>query len=123
MDLESLQVAETTASAYVPKKSPVQAQELAVSAQLMVGKEILHFGHPQHPLSQLNLPDSFTCSGCKEYGAGKRYTCPQCDFNLHDFCALAPSALFRNPFHCLHQLVFYSKPGMCKYLYELGAVI
>ncbi|XP_015866997.1 uncharacterized protein LOC107404556 [Ziziphus jujuba] len=110
MDLQTPPQLPSTSKSYVPKKSPLQQLELAASPQLVVGEEILHFGHPQHPLSKLNLPDRFTCSGCKEHGAGKRYTCQQCDFQLHDFCALPPSALCRNPFHYQHQLVFYSKP-------------
>ncbi|KAH7523347.1 hypothetical protein FEM48_Zijuj06G0001200 [Ziziphus jujuba var. spinosa] len=113
MDLQTPPQLPSTSKSYVPKKSPLQQLELAASPQLVVGEEILHFGHPQHPLSKLNLPDRFTCSGCKEHGAGKRYTCQQCDFQLHDFCALPPSALCRNPFHYQHQLVFYSKPGAC----------
>lgn len=94
---------------FVPRKSPLV--EFPTSPQLIVGEEILHFSHLQHPLSQVNLPDLFTCSGCKEHGAGKRYTCPLCNFQLHDFCALAPSALKGHPFHCQHQLVFFGKPG------------
>lgn len=81
------------------------------TSQLIVGEERLHFGHPQHPLSQVILPDLFTCAGCKEYGAGKRFICQLCDFQLHDFCALAPPALMNHPFHIQHQLVFYSKAG------------
>ncbi|XP_050376124.1 uncharacterized protein LOC126793602 [Argentina anserina] len=80
------------------------------SPQLVLGEEMLHFSHPQHPLSHVNLPDLFTCAGCKEYGAGKRFTCQQCDYQVHDFCALSPPALKSHPFHCQHQLVFYSKP-------------
>ncbi|XP_021815559.1 diacylglycerol kinase theta [Prunus avium] len=92
---------------FVPRKSPVV--EFSTSPQLIFGEEMLHFGHPQHPLSQVNLPDLFTCAGCKEYGAGKRFVCQQCDFQLHDFCALAPPALKSHPFHFQHQLVLYSK--------------
>lgn len=94
---------------FVPRKSPVV--EFPTSPQLIFGEEMLHFGHPQHPLSQVNLPDLFTCAGCKEYGAGKRFVCQQCNFQLHDFCALAPPALNSHPFHFQHQLVLYSKSG------------
>lgn len=94
---------------HVPKRSA--SLRFPTSPQLVSGEEMLHFSHPQHPLSQVNLPDLFTCAGCKEYGAGKRFTCQQCDYQLHDFCALAPPALKSHPFHCQHQLLFYSRPG------------
>ncbi|KAK9928539.1 hypothetical protein M0R45_025669 [Rubus argutus] len=92
----------------VPKRSA--SLRFPTSPQLVLGEEMLHFSHPQHPLSQVNLPDLFTCAGCKEYGAGKRFTCQQCNYQLHDFCALAPPALKSHPFHCQHQLLFYSRP-------------
>lgn len=109
MDVPDSNSQSTTTTTFVPRKSPLV--EFPTSPQLVVGEDILHFSHPQHQLSLVNLPDLFTCSGCKEYGAGKRYTCQFCDFQLHHFCALAPSALRGHPFHCQHQLVFYSKPG------------
>lgn len=93
---------------YVPKKTTLI--EFPTSPQLILGEEMLHFSHPQHPLSQVDLPDLFTCAGCKEFGAGIRFTCQQCDFQLHEFCALAPQALKRHPFHSQHQLSFFSKP-------------
>ncbi|KAJ8772705.1 hypothetical protein K2173_027882 [Erythroxylum novogranatense] len=75
-----------------------------------VGEQILHSGHQQHPLSQFELHDSYKCSGCKEYGSGKCFACQQCEFQLHEFCALAPPALKAHPFHMQHQLFFSSKP-------------
>ncbi|KAB2626285.1 hypothetical protein D8674_017945 [Pyrus ussuriensis x Pyrus communis] len=93
----------------VPRNNKSPLLEFPTSPELIFGEEILQFGHPQHPLSQVILPDLFTCAGCKEYGAGKRFICQQCDFQLHDFCALAPPALKNHPFHFQHQLVFYSK--------------
>ncbi|KAG2693053.1 hypothetical protein I3843_08G077700 [Carya illinoinensis] len=94
---------------FVPENYPLI--EFATSPQLILGEEMLHFNHPQHPLSKLDLPDPFTCSGCKEYGAGMRFTCRQCDFQLHEFCAHASPDLKGHPFHYLHPLTFYSKPG------------
>ncbi|GKU98224.1 hypothetical protein SLEP1_g11256 [Rubroshorea leprosula] len=91
-----------------PKKSPLI--DSPTSPQLIMGEQIIHFSHPHHPLSQVDLPNCFTCASCKEYGAGKRYTCSQCDFQLHDFCALAPSALKSHPLHFQHKLLFFSKP-------------
>ncbi|KAG5076144.1 hypothetical protein JHK82_054839 [Glycine max] len=104
---------------YVTKKSPPPPPhvEFPTSPQLIFGEEILHFSHPQHPLSMVDLPDLFNCVGCKEYGSGKRFVCQQCDFQLHDFCALAPPALKAHPFHSQHSVLFHSKPvksGMAK---------
>ncbi|XP_022747116.1 uncharacterized protein LOC111296900 isoform X2 [Durio zibethinus] len=76
-----------------------------------LGDEIFHVAHPQHPISQTHLPDLFTCSACKEYGAGERFTCNDCDYQLHDFCAFAPPALKRHPIHPLHKIIFFPKPG------------
>ncbi|RWW48085.1 hypothetical protein BHE74_00045873 [Ensete ventricosum] len=76
------------------------------------GDQLLHFSHPQHPLLQISLPYLFTCMGCKEYGAGRRFRCQTCGFDLHDFCALAPPALHNHPFHHKHQLVFFMKPAV-----------
>ncbi|WCJ44786.1 Cysteine/Histidine-rich C1 domain family protein [Euphorbia peplus] len=76
----------------------------------IIGEEIVHFGHPQHHLNQVDLPDLFTCAGCKEYGSGKRFSCQQCDFQLHEFCGLAPKLLSAHPLHMQHHLLFSAKP-------------
>lgn len=73
-------------------------------------EELPHPSHPQHPLLEATLPDLFTCNGCKEHGAGRRFCCLQCDFQLHDFCALSPPILSSHPLHPHHQLSYYSKP-------------
>ncbi|XWS43157.1 hypothetical protein CRYUN_Cryun16bG0078700 [Craigia yunnanensis] len=75
-----------------------------------LGDEIFHVAHPQHPISQTHLPDLFTCAACKEYGAGERFTCSDCDYQLHDFCALAPPTLKRHPIHPVHKIMFFPKP-------------
>ena len=74
------------------------------------GEQMLLSCH-SHPLAQTYLSDPFTCMGCKEYGAGTRFTCQHCNFQLHEFCALAPTTLKSHPFHCQHPLGFCSKPG------------
>ncbi|CAN1235281.1 hypothetical protein LINPERPRIM_LOCUS4450 [Linum perenne] len=79
--------------------------------KLIWGEGIIHSGHPQHLLYKVDLPDLFTCSGCKEYGSGKSFTCRQCDFRLHEFCALAPPRLKAHPLHLQHQLLFSSRPA------------
>ncbi|XAR64304.1 hypothetical protein NMG60_11024586 [Bertholletia excelsa] len=77
-----------------------------------VGEEILEIGHhPNHPIVRCNLSDRFTCAGCKEYGAGLRFACKECDFQLHDFCAFSSSILKNHPIHPYHQqLLFHAKP-------------
>ncbi|EXB56246.1 hypothetical protein L484_024783 [Morus notabilis] len=97
-----------TTNIQAPKKPAVV--EFPTSPQLIFGEEMLHFGHPRHPLSLVKLPDLFTCAGCKEYGSGKRFVCQQCDFQLHDFCASAPPTLKAHPLHYQHQLILFSKP-------------
>lgn len=83
----------------------------AASPQLILGEEITHFSHP-HPLSKIDLRDLFTCAGCKEYGAGRRFACQlQCDYQLHDFCGSAPQTLKSHPLHHQHPLAFHHKPG------------
>ncbi|XP_019172011.1 PREDICTED: uncharacterized protein LOC109167449 [Ipomoea nil] len=78
------------------------------------GEEMVHSSHAKHPLVEMTLPELFTCSGCKEYGAGKRYACQQCNFQLHDFCALSPPSLNTHPLHGQHQLLFHDKPKQVK---------
>ena len=85
--------------------------EFPVSPQLMRGEEIVHFGHPRHVLVKVDLPDIYTCAGCKEEGAGVRYVCQECDYQLHEFCASAPPVLKSHPLHYQHQLLFFAKPG------------
>ncbi|KAK9740258.1 hypothetical protein RND81_03G023000 [Saponaria officinalis] len=97
----------------LPKKS-APIIEFPVSPELdplVVGDGITNANHPQHRMVHVNLPNPFTCMGCKEYGAGTRFTCQQCNFELHDFCALAPPVLKAHPLHSQHQLLFNPKPG------------
>lgn len=97
--------------------SPITPTLMNVTASSsVIGEEILHFNHPQHPLVEVNFPYIFTCMGCKEYGAGKRFKCRTCDLDFHDFCVLAPPSLQRHPFHSHHQLVFHTKPEGKGYL-------
>lgn len=94
-----------------PPPPPLRNIEYPASPQIILGEEKpRHTSHPQHPLSQVEVSDLFTCSGCKEYGSGFRFTCQQCEFQLHEFCALAPPLLKEHPFHRQHQLSLHSKP-------------
>ncbi|KFK44213.1 hypothetical protein AALP_AA1G229300 [Arabis alpina] len=94
-------------------KKPLRPQpiEFPTSPQLIQGEEMIHFGHPQHVLVKVDLPDIYTCVGCKEEGAGIKYVCQECDYQLHEFCALAPPLLKSHPFHYQHQLLFFAKPA------------
>ncbi|PWZ36973.1 hypothetical protein Zm00014a_025391 [Zea mays] len=74
--------------------------------------EMVHFSHPEHRLARFDFPHLFMCMGCKEYGAGKRFMCQACGFQLHEFCALAPPSLHEHPFHPKHpHLLFFVKPA------------
>ncbi|KQJ90790.1 uncharacterized protein LOC104585122 [Brachypodium distachyon] len=74
--------------------------------------EMVHLSHPEHRLARFDFPYLFMCMGCKEYGAGRRFMCQICGFQLHDFCALAPPSLHDHPFHPRHRhLLFFDKPG------------
>lgn len=98
-------------SPLAPEKTKLPLIEFPTSPQPpSSGEQLFHYTHSKHPIAQITLPDSFLCSGCKEYGAGKRFACQQCDFQLHDFCALSPPVLKSHPFHAQHQLVFHSRP-------------
>ncbi|KAL2895122.1 Diacylglycerol kinase theta [Bienertia sinuspersici] len=98
----------------IHKKATEPVIEFPVSPDadaVLVGEGITNSNHPQHRMVHVNLPNPFICMGCKEYGAGSRFTCQQCNFELHDFCALAPPVLKAHPLHSQHQLVFNPKPG------------
>ncbi|CAI9777118.1 unnamed protein product [Fraxinus pennsylvanica] len=88
--------------------------EFPTSPQPVIVEEITHYTHAKHPLIKVNLPEVFTCTGCKEYGSGKRFACQQCDFQLHEFCASSPPILQNHPLHGQHQLVFHAKPKQGK---------
>ncbi|KAL6645071.1 hypothetical protein ACP70R_016679 [Stipagrostis hirtigluma subsp. patula] len=55
---------------------------------------IQHDAHRPHRLV-LRSFCKFICDGCECNGAGPRYRCDACDFDLHELCATAPpTALF-----------------------------
>ncbi|XP_044970708.1 uncharacterized protein LOC123430944 [Hordeum vulgare subsp. vulgare] len=70
--------------------------------------EITHRAHPEHKLTlePTGLAE-FKCNGCHELGTGaERYTCRQCDFDLHKDCALAQPTFE-------HKLLPGSTFGLC----------
>ncbi|KAK0576578.1 hypothetical protein LWI29_020065 [Acer saccharum] len=81
----------TTTTTFVPPRSTSfsgprnRSPEFPTSPQRIFGEERFHASHPQHPLAQIDHHDLFTCDGCKEHGSGKRFTCRQCVFQLHEF--------------------------------------
>ncbi|KAL5707333.1 hypothetical protein ACHQM5_025392 [Ranunculus cassubicifolius] len=109
MSTRSLKKSKTFFSNASPTSTPTLIKLSA--SPIKGGEEVIHFGHPQHPLMEASFPYIFTCMGCKEYGAGKRFKCKTCDLDFHDFCVLAPPSIQRHPFHSHHQLIFYTKPG------------
>ncbi|XP_044374724.1 uncharacterized protein [Triticum aestivum] len=62
--------------------------------------------HKEHPLVLRRVAGAdFVCSGCACNGAGFRYRCDACDFDLHEFCATCPPTALL-PFHGQHPLTF-----------------
>uniref|UniRef100_A0A0E0ELB4 DC1 domain-containing protein n=1 Tax=Oryza meridionalis TaxID=40149 RepID=A0A0E0ELB4_9ORYZ len=64
-------------------------------------KTITHPSHPEHKLRMVTTTGEapFKCDACKEPGDGPRYHCLTCeDFNMHKFCAHAPSTLYHHLF-------------------------
>ncbi|KAK9129132.1 hypothetical protein Sjap_009619 [Stephania japonica] len=72
----------------------------------------------------------FTCAGCKDFGAGPRFRCETCNYDLHELCALAPPYINHLPGNSTttttaavvvhhaplqgqshHQLLFHTKPA------------
>ncbi|XP_023764480.1 uncharacterized protein LOC111912993 [Lactuca sativa] len=60
---------------------------------LMSSKTLTHFMHPSHQLTEHIADTIYRCDGCKMYGTGTRFTCPPCNFDLHDYCAKCPPSL------------------------------
>ncbi|KAG9138621.1 hypothetical protein Leryth_020488 [Lithospermum erythrorhizon] len=54
---------------------------------------IQHFTHQAHPLKEFNSESEYLCDGCKTSGAGKRYRCHGCDFDMHEYCGTCPEKL------------------------------
>ncbi|KAJ9186270.1 hypothetical protein P3X46_001868 [Hevea brasiliensis] len=81
-----------------------------LASNVVLGEEVYHFGHPHHVFHMVDVPEIFTCAGCNEKGSGKRFTCQQCDFKLHEFCGMVPEELKAHPLHMYHQSLFSSKP-------------
>ncbi|CAA0824386.1 Cysteine/Histidine-rich C1 domain family protein [Striga hermonthica] len=98
-------------SSTMKRSNSTSSIEFPTLAQAAGAKqEISHYSHSKHPLTEIITPEIFRCSGCREYGAGKRFSCRHCDFQLHVFCALSPPVFNDHPLHAQHQLVFHSKP-------------
>lgn len=71
-------------------------------------KTLRHFTHPEHDLVKISTKKDYVCAGCKTPGgAGIRFRCHNCDFNMHEYCATCPATLssFIHPHHNL-TLVF-----------------
>ncbi|CAN6301835.1 unnamed protein product [Urochloa humidicola] len=67
-------------------------------------KTIRHDAHKEHLLVLVHLVRSITGKGYRSPGAGPRYRCNACDFDLHELCATAPgTASF---FYGQHPLAF-----------------
>ncbi|TMW83913.1 hypothetical protein EJD97_000477 [Solanum chilense] len=64
---------------------------------------IQHLLHPNHSLTLFDSNTKYVCEGCKTLGIGKRFNCPECDFDLHEYCGTCPMNLssFLHSYHSL----------------------
>ncbi|XP_039779386.1 uncharacterized protein LOC120646918 [Panicum virgatum] len=82
-----------------------------------MARAIRHAAHKEHHLFLVDsggssgTDRSFVCDGCGCPGAGLRYRCGACDFDLHAPCATAPGAAWFF-FHGQHPLVFEVAAGV-----------
>ncbi|KAI8011724.1 hypothetical protein LOK49_LG06G02704 [Camellia lanceoleosa] len=69
--------------------------------------EIVHFSHQQHPLVlndlEKNEKNGVICRGCWGQILGFAYSCSQCNFFLHRWCAELPPKI-QHPIHPNHTL-------------------
>ncbi|KAH7537214.1 hypothetical protein FEM48_Zijuj03G0068900 [Ziziphus jujuba var. spinosa] len=68
-----------------------------VAALLSASMKITEFEHPNHPDHILMLKSSdvpYKCDGCKELGFGPCFKCEDCNFHLHEECALASKSSY-----------------------------
>ncbi|KAI7734538.1 hypothetical protein M8C21_025066 [Ambrosia artemisiifolia] len=91
----------------------------------MASSQIQHFIHP-HPLCKVSLPVVFNsypvvfnCKGCNTFGSGISYRCSDCDFDLHEECANAPSTL-SSYHHPQHRLTLVNRSGTAIGCYVCG---
>nr|XP_043627189.1 uncharacterized protein LOC122598671 [Erigeron canadensis] len=58
-------------------------------------RSLKHPSHPSHPLTLFPYPtypsNSFYCNSCKLSGTGLSYSCSDCEFDLHVYCAQSSS--------------------------------
>ena len=79
-----------------------QSHQIRHSHTDMKYAEIKHPSHPQHTLTLVAAQEPYSCDGCKQRGfrLGERscYECKQCNFHLHEECAMPESSAF-HPFY------------------------
>ncbi|KAL0003127.1 hypothetical protein SO802_016908 [Lithocarpus litseifolius] len=69
--------------------------------------EIQHYSH-EHQLKLVCNQSRFKCNGCKELGIGSCYQCKHnCDFYLHEECALIASNYITHPFFKNCHFIFH----------------
>ena len=68
--------------------------------------ELQHFSH-EHSLIFNEVSNGyFWCDGCGEEIKGSRYSCSECNFDLHKSCAELPCEL-QHPIHWEHPLILH----------------
>ncbi|KAL0007239.1 hypothetical protein SO802_008741 [Lithocarpus litseifolius] len=79
-----------------------QSRQIRHSHTDMKFTEIEHPSHPQHTLTLVALQQPYSCNGCMQRGFRlgdiSCYECKQCDFHLHEECAMPESYAFHKFF-------------------------
>jgi hypothetical protein len=73
-------------------------------------KEITHLSHP-HILVLESAEEPYQCDGCKEVGFGPCFKCEQCNFNLHEECAMPEPSAFHPFFRKCNFRFYENAPG------------
>ena len=66
--------------------------------------KVTEFEHPSHPhiLTLKPSGEPYKCDGCKELGFGPCYHCQDCNYHLHEECAMASESAYHPFFKKCH---------------------
>lgn len=60
--------------------------------------ELEHPSHPDHMLTLKSSDAAYMCEGCKELGLGPCFECQDCNFHLHEECAMPSKSSYHPHF-------------------------
>ncbi|KAF5453545.1 hypothetical protein F2P56_028442 [Juglans regia] len=74
--------------------------------------KIKHLSHPHDDLMLVDSPQApYKCDGCKELGFRRCYQCEDCNFHLHEECAMPDSSAFHPLFRKCDFRFYENAPG------------